>query len=105
MKNFTTAKSIKLTVICYFIAVIAIVAVINSCNKKNNSPQVSEHKDIRRLQTSTTTKHPALTKIVTVANIRKSATGAGSDVMFNQLAQIFNVSDGGTLASLQEALT
>lgn len=104
MKNFTPGKSIKLTVICYVIAVTGMVAVIDSCSKKNSAPQVSEGKAARRTAVSADPNKPTQSKIVTVASIRNSATGAGSDVMFNQLAQIFKVSDAGTLASLQEAL-
>ena len=94
-------KMIIAVLVCFVTA--TGVATINACKKSKPATQTVENKPITAT-TIATSKYPAQTKIVSVANIRKSAAYTGSDVFFCQLAQIFRVTDPAILAGLQSAL-
>jgi hypothetical protein len=81
-----------------------IVTLVNSCKKKSCPSRAEQEKSTRRTPVVADPQHAPQSKVVTVANVRTSA-GGGARVMFNELAQIFTVTDAGTIAGLQDALT
>jgi len=108
MKKSTLRSTVKLTAIFYIIAIAGIVTIVNSCSKKEQAPQLTQS-----AVKAAPVAAPAVplqqnvpqTKVVTVANIRLSGDGSTSEVMFNELAELFTVKDATVSASLKTALS
>lgn len=114
MKKFTFRKSVALTAAAYVVAIAGVLLIADSCNKgkrncdgnmhNGSTPTATTGKTPASYASSASIKKPLQTGVVTVANIRRSADGSSSQVMFLELAEMFSVSDATLLASLQDAL-
>ncbi len=104
MKRSATVSTVKLTAVLYVLAVAGIVTFVNSCSKSGScqKPTPVAEQTVQEAQAPLQQSTPQ-TKVVTVANIRKT-NGEATEVMFNELAELFTVTDAGVLASLEEAL-
>jgi hypothetical protein len=86
------------------IAILGIVVFINACNKN------CQQKPLPTNEAITSNKVPApvvqnnsISQVVTVADIRKSADGLSTRIIFTENEEIFNVSDASLIARLQDA--
>ena len=107
MKKQTTPRStIKFTAIAYMMIVIAVVALVNACNKSGNTANLSQ---VNAIQKTAAQPVPAqgkpMTQVVTVAIIRTADDGISTDVMFNENEEIFTIQDAVVIASLKDALS
>jgi hypothetical protein len=106
MKKFTFKKSVKLTAVSYVIALVAILALVNSCNKdKNisNSTIVNNAIATRIAATVPAKQGEPMTQVLTVANIHTLSNGITTNVTFNENAEVFNCQDATMLADLRKA--
>jgi len=104
MKRQNTIKNtVKFTSVLYIVVVIGILALVNACTHR---AQVSTMASAAKNQVSTAAlqQNQPQTFLVTVANIRKSGSGAVTEVMFNELAELFSVQDATMISNLQGAL-
>ena len=104
MKKFTFKKSVKLTAVSYVIALVAILALVNSCNKdKNisNSTIVNNAIATRIAATVPAKQGEPMTQVLTVANIHTLSNGITTNVTFNENAEVFNCQDATMLADLR----
>ncbi|MCW3122441.1 MAG: hypothetical protein JWQ38_1933 [Flavipsychrobacter sp.] len=103
MKKIRTGKQVLLTTLFYSLVIAGTLALSNSCNKsKTTTNSTAQTTDAASVKT-TTPQTRTLTQTVTIAKIRKSGDGTVSKIMFNQLAEVFSVTDATLLANLQTA--
>ena len=107
MKKISTAQRVSLTAFFYTIAIAGALLLVNSCSKSKETAGTTagQATDLAHAVKVSPAVHQnaAQTKVVTIANIRKSADGSVTNVMFNQLAEIFTVYDATLLTNLQDA--
>jgi hypothetical protein len=106
MRKLNTQRGTKLTIVCGAIAVMGMFVLINSCSKssKHTTPESTTDNSAAK-KAATVTQNLSQTHLVTVANIRKSGDGNTNEAMFNELAELFTVSDATVLSALQNALS
>ncbi len=110
MKKQATSKSMmKFTTILYATALTGMVVLVNACNKNceqtrpATTGQAATAKTASAPVTQTAQGNNDIS-VVTVAAIRKSGDGKTTEIMFNEKAELFNVTDAAIIASLQNAL-
>jgi hypothetical protein len=108
LKKSTTKKSLKLTLSACAVMFVALIFMLNACTKSNNQGNCGKNGNMNNGPSAAmfpaAIQGNAITRILTVANIRNSANGQ-SEVMFNENPQILNVQNTSILATLQQALS
>ena len=103
MKKFTIKNILRSSsTIC--LAILATTMFISACNKstdKAHNPVAGEA--LKTLATVPLVQHEPITNVMTIANIRQTADGSVTRVMFNRNEQIFSVSDATIIATLKKA--
>jgi hypothetical protein len=113
MSHFTFRKNAAAKVATYAIAIAGILALINSCNKSAPTPAANNTANQEVVQAVKTTEQlvgsPLSSSdenaVVKVAHLRKAEDGTTTEVMFNELAELFTVTDAAAIARLEKSLT
>ena len=103
MKKNTFVKfSMQFRAVCA-IAVICMVVTMIACNKSKTVVPVSSDDALRAASGKPLLQSEQITSVVTIANIRTSADGSTTRVMFNQNEQILSVPATADVSTLRTA--
>ena len=104
MKKNTFARSSMQFRAIYVIAVVGLVASIAACNKsKTVTASTATDEVLRKAAGNPLLQNAEITSVVTIANMRTSADGKTTKVMFNRNEQILNVPGAAEIAVLKNA--
>jgi len=102
MKKFTSGKRIGVTAIAYIFVIAGVLALADACKKGKPATEPARQGTVQATKAATSQSQP-LTQVVSIANIRQSGDGRASKIMFNQLEEVFTVTDASMLSVLQGA--
>ncbi len=88
----------------YAIAVLGLVGTMIACNKSRTvTPVAVTEESLKKASGTPLVQNAEITSVVTIANIRTSADGSTTKVMFCQNEQILNVVNSADLNTLKDA--
>jgi hypothetical protein len=106
-RSFTLPRTAKLTALFYVLAIGGILT-FDACHKSVSCPDKTTTTDASVSKNTPAsviqiTQGKSETSILTVAAIRKSGDGNSTEVMFNERAQLFSLTDATIITTLQTA--
>ena len=110
MKKLATIKNnIKFSAILYVFAIIGIAFLINGCNKSKDTAQntLANTEALKKAAAARVPliQHEPITSVMTIANMRTTADGSTTRVMFVQNQQVFTVTNATDIAALKSAFS